>query len=390
MIDTTKEPVELESYVFRVHHLHDFLQDRSLLDQWDRLIDTSGNINAFYASSAWLAHQANVEKGPARIWCVHDLAGALRGGVAVRLKSFRLKFSIASRTLFEHSTKAAHILGSVPSLPETHPLVVEWIRRVFEDWPECQAIYSDACPTDSSFYACLEHSIRHHREFFHYRVDGPRPWHLLDLDASFDEYLESLSSKARSAFRRKARLATQESHGAASVCCVTAPHDVAGFLREAVSVSQESWQHKILGMRVACDDDSVRAFSDAASRGLLRCYLLKFGTRPSAFVIGYQYAGIYHYAELGFREDLSEHSPGTVLLYHIIEDLHRNSPPFKLINFGVGDATYKRRYGNRTLTDTSSLVLRRTVRNKLMTAKFGILEKILSTTKKIVGRRVTK
>ncbi len=384
------ETAKLDTHDFRVYHLVDFLQDHSLLSEWDALISRTPNINAMYASSAWLAHVAETDDTPVRVWCVRDSSGVLIGGMAVRLQDYGLQFSVASRTLFQRKTMAAQILGSVPFMPESSALAVALIRHVFLDWPQCQAIYADACPTDSFFYDCLQNSIHHHAEFYHYRVDGPRPWHLLHLNATFDEYLETLSSKARSAFRRKARLASKSPGGAANFNCLTAPKDVAEFLRNAVSVSQQSWQHKILGTRVACDDKSVRAFSDAASRGLLRCYLLNQGSTPCAFVIGYQYSGIYHYCELGFREELSEHSPGTVLLYHIIEDLHQSDPPFRTINFGVGDATYKRRYGNASLMDASSLVLRRNLRNKFMTAKHAILEKMLSATKRMIGRRVTK
>ncbi len=382
------ESVQLESHDFGCYHLVDFLRDRSLLDEWDKLISQSQSINAMYTSSVWLAHQAEADEAPVRVWCIRDSSGALRGGMVVRLNDFGLPYSVANRVLLRKKIKAAHILGSVPFLPESSSLAVDLIQRVFSDWPESQAVYADACPTDSFFYVCLLNPIHRHKEFYHYRIDGPRPWHLLRLEASFDKYLETLSSKARSAFRRKARLASKRSEGAASFHCVTAPHEVVEFLRSAVSVSQHSWQHKILGTRISVNEDSVRSFSDAASRGLLRCYLLNQGTMPSAFVIGYQYEGIYHYYELGFREELSEHSPGTVLLYHIIEDLHRSDPPFKLLNFGVGDATYKRRYGNLTLSDASLLILRRNLRNKLTTGTHSILEKMISTTKRLIGRRV--
>ncbi len=370
--------------------LADFLQNHKWLSEWDALSSRSQNMNAMYASSDWLAHVAATDDAPARLWSIRNSSGALLGGIAVRLKDFSLQFSLASRTLFQQQIKAAYILGSVPFLSESPIFAVELIQRVFSDWTECQAIYADACPTDSFFYGCLVKQIHHHADFYHYQVDGPRPWHVLKLEASFDAYLDTLSAKARSAFRRKTRLASKGPEGEVNVRCVTAPNEVAEFLENAVSVSQQSWQHKILGTRVGCDDETVRIFTDAASRGLLRCYLLKLGTMPCAFVIGYQYSGTYHYCELGFREDYSQFSPGTVLLYHIIEDLHQYNPPFEKLNFGVGDATYKRRYGNITVMDVSSLVLRRNFQNKFMTTNHAILQAMISATKKLIGRRVAK
>ena len=45
------------------------------------------------------------------------------------------------------------------------------------------------------------------------------------------------------------------------------------------------------------------------------------------FVNGYQYRGFYHYADVAYNERFAKHSPGTVLLYLLIQDLFAHHPP---------------------------------------------------------------
>jgi CelD/BcsL family acetyltransferase involved in cellulose biosynthesis len=113
------------------------------------------------------------------------------------------------------------------------------------------------------------------------------------------------------------------------------------------------------------------------------------GDIPCAFVVGYQYAGVYHYAELGFDEAFAEYSPGTVLLYLLLEALHQRQRP-ELLNFGVGDASYKLRFGNVERFDASCLLLKSSVANRLLTEPHRAFNHAVRVAKRLIGRRVTK
>jgi CelD/BcsL family acetyltransferase involved in cellulose biosynthesis len=79
--------------------------------------------------------------------------------------------------------------------------------------------------------------------------------------------------------------------------------------------------------------------------------------------VGYQYQGVFHYAELGYDPALAPASPGTVLLFLLIQDLCAFDRPM-VLNFGMGDAEYKRRFGNRHQTDDTLLLVKPTMRNR--------------------------
>ena len=120
-----------------------------------------------------------------------------------------------------------------------------------------------------------------------------------------------------------------------------------------------------------------------------RCYLLQAADKPCAFLVGYQYGDVFQSAELGFDANLSRFSPGTVLMYLLIEDLHKHRP-VRLLNFGVGDATYKMRFGNISSTDRSLLLMRKSIRNRLITSGHKALDDSVRLIKRIIGRKVEK
>jgi len=134
---------------------------------------------------------------------------------------------------------------------------------------------------------------------------------------------------------------------------------------DASRVRRLSWQLPALGELRDDDHQSSReGLHEFARRGLLRSYVLRAGETPCAFVIGYQYRGVYFYAVVGYDPAYSRHSPGIALLYLMLEDLFANDCP-RLVSFGRGDDDYKRRFGTRTRRVGRCLVFRPTLRNRI-------------------------
>src|SRR5690606_2689050 len=111
------------------------------------------------------------------------------------------------------------------------------------------------------------------------------------------------------------------------------------------SVLRNSWQGRTFGHRPRDTKENVKYYSMLADRGWLRCYELVHNGEPVATVLGHQYGGIYHYEEPGYLQEWADYSPGIVLLSLIVEDLYRRNTP-KALDFGVGEAAYKRSFSN--------------------------------------------
>jgi CelD/BcsL family acetyltransferase involved in cellulose biosynthesis len=357
-----------------------------LIAAWQSVLDVYPHFNSLYASPEWVSG-ASTDR--LHIAFVGDESGSIIGVVPLRVRPFDLRFDVANTELFSRTLQVAEVLGSVPLLPKSAEIHRRVIDAIFHLFPECAGLLSDSVPVDSYFWSFLHDRQAFSGSSYLHIADGPRPWHLLTLSASFGDYLKSLSSKSRANMRREVRQLADRAGGELQAVRVSAPKDVPQFLERAVRVAKNSWQARALGERVRCDEASCRKLEDHASRGLLRSYVLQAADASLAFVIGYQYLGVYHYVEVAYDETHADHSPGKVLLTLMLEDLHEYQRP-ETVNFGVGDASYKRRFGNLEKSDAGCLILRNRFSNRVATTSHNVFSAAVRTAKKLVGRRVAK
>lgn len=138
----------------------------------------------------------------------------------------------------------------------------------------------------------------------------------------------------------------------------TTKNDVARFLQQADHVSERSWQAKRLGSRVADSPEARRSLERLAQLGAFRSYILEQRGRPIAFALCRQWNGKFDYQEIGYDVEFAEYSPGTILLYRLLEDLIAHDSP-RLFDFDSGDAEYKRMFGNRQTMSGPIMLTRR-------------------------------
>lgn len=162
------------------------------------------------------------------------------------------------------------------------------------------------------------------------------------LPAEASQYWSKFSSKTRYKFRRR-----QKRIGETRLVRVTRVDQSVEFLQYAQEVSLNSWQTQRFGLRVKNDDSQTQLLTTLALHGALRCYLLFHRETPLAFVMGHQFHGCYDYEEVGYDRRYAEHSPGQVLLLKVLEDLFEHDQP-EWLDFGGGDADYKRLFANHT------------------------------------------
>lgn len=158
-------------------------------------------------------------------------------------------------------------------------------------------------------------------------------------------------------FGRKTRYNLQRSTKrlGATLHRVTAGDQVAWFCQHAEQVARRSWQVKDLGLRISANQEVVSRMERQAHAGVLHNYLLTVGETPVAFVLGLIGNGVMYYEEIGYDQEFSKQSPGTVLLTQIVEDLIENHAA-RVLDFGLGDAPYKRQFATDSLLRGSWVV----------------------------------
>ncbi|HKP37098.1 MAG TPA: GNAT family N-acetyltransferase [Pyrinomonadaceae bacterium] len=356
--------------------------DSRLRTRWAGLVEKSENINAIYSSAVWFdllrSKYSPTELG---IVVAYDRDGEVVGLAPVLFKDHPFQYYVGRYPIITRQLKAAHVLGSVPMLPSDPAISSQLLDLLFEARVDCA--YMDTVPADNSFVKRALDTWR--TSHFVYAPGGSRPWHMLQIPASSAEYLSRMSSKTRSTLKKKAKKLAEAAGGELELTRIDLANQVGPFLSEAVKVSRKSWQHEILGTRINDSDDDRVWGERLAAAGLMRSYLLKAGDRACAFVVGHQFNGVFHYVELGYDRELSEYSPGTVLLHLLIQDLCDHQPPATL-NFGMGDADYKRRFGNVQTEDVSIVVLRKTLPNYVLIRSHALLRYLARTARRIVTK----
>lgn len=103
------------------------------------------------------------------------------------------------------------------------------------------------------------------------------------------------------------------------------------------------------------DDDEVRQrYRLLADRGRLRIMLLEIEGNVKAFWIGTVYKGVFHSAATGYDPDFRVYELGTLMFVNMIDELVKEG--VTKLDFGLGDAFYKERFGDESWQETILLL----------------------------------
>lgn len=204
---------------------------------------------------------------------------------------------------------------------------------------------------------------------------------LIPLADGFAAYFASLRTSTRKAVQRDCRLFERLSP---EFRTVTAPEDVAHFLREATDIRNRTYQTRI-GTPFHDDDETRARLIMLAQAGRLRGYMAYVDGMPSAFAWGDVSNDVFYFRMTSYDPELRKSCAGTAILFHVLRDLAdgRHCAHF---DFGVRDMEYKERFGTIAIPYTVVSIARWTNPPALLafTADFiltrikALLDRILS------------
>ncbi len=162
---------------------------------------------------------------------------------------------------------------------------------------------------------------------------------------SLDDYLGAMKKKTRYNLKRTAKKLSELDDGTIKTIEVRQPDDVKRFLQDLDTIYNCTWQSGTFGKKIRNTAAGIAFFENIAAKGWLRSYILKSDKTPIAFILGYQYNGIYYYDEIGHDLSWRKENPGNALNLHMMEFLHASDTP-DIVDFGYGENDYKRIFGN--------------------------------------------
>jgi CelD/BcsL family acetyltransferase involved in cellulose biosynthesis len=216
------------------------------------------------------------------------------------------------------------------------------------------------------------------------KVEPPTLRWRLELPRSLDEVLQGQSSRTRSNHRRYARKVEEQLGDRLSFDTYRDPGDLDRLIREAEKVSMMTYQHR-LGAGFAADASERRLLELGAERGWLRAYVLSVDGEPRAFWLGFAYRGTFFTGPTGYDPSLAHLRLGTYVLMRMLEDLCADDS-VEQVDYGIGDAEYKRHFGSESWQEEDALLFAPSVRgvrvNMTRTAILGVAE----ATRRVAGR----
>jgi hypothetical protein len=164
------------------------------------------------------------------------------------------------------------------------------------------------------------------------------------------ELLQKISSKHRSWIRRKLRDLDKDFPHAWEYKGFTKNFDLKDACDELEQVARLTYQRS-LGSGFASDPQSCERLKIFYDRGILRAWTLRIHGVPRAYAIGIAYNGTFHFSATGFHPEFRDHEIGTLLFLYMVDELAKEG--LATFDFGLGDASYKQRFGEQEWREAS-------------------------------------
>ena len=252
------------------------------------------------------------------------------------LFSYRMRLLRRRAARRDPPLRATGLTALAPQLRSDVSGAVVWSQPVAEEMP--------ALSRDRN---CLFYVPRQYQHFY------------VDLGLGLDKYLQTFSARSRSTLKRKLRKFAEYSGGQCDWRIYQTSEQIAEFYVLAREVSSLTYQERLLDAGLPSARDYLSQIRSMADREEAVGYLLFHRGRP----VSYLFCPIEDgesllYAYVGFDPSYSPYSPGTVLLWLVLESLQQ-SGRYKIFDFTEGAGEHKRFFSTDSYRCADIFILRR-------------------------------
>jgi len=269
--------------------------------------------------------------------------------LAGRIVNERIAFKAGYKTIFSVRARLLSIaygglLGNLSS--ENSAALVGEITRSLRRG-EADAVRLKEIPMESDFFRA---AMQAGGLWFRDRFVTPNEHWRLNLPGDYAEFLKSRSPKIRQDIRRYARRFREAYGDDIRIQCYRRHTELDRMCVDMETISAKTY-HRGLGVGFADSAETRGLFAMALDHGWQRAYVLYVRGTPCAFWEGLMYRQSFFPISTAYDPAFEEQRPGAFLLRHIIEQLCGER--VSQIDFGLGDANYKRWYANQNWQEAS-------------------------------------
>lgn len=220
----------------------------------------------------------------------------------------------------------------------------------------CEGVVKYGTPVSDGFATfCIEHRAVRYATRYGVRC-------VVDFDRSFTEYLKKFSGQSRNRLRRMVKKAIAGNANLAALQEYRTPSELRDFRGIAMAISRRSYKTE-RGWGFPEDGSFAQQLEANARTGAVRGYVLIIDGHPAAYRYCRIEGDVIVDKHTGYDENFAQQSPGTVLLYLVLERLF-NEGKFRLFDFdGTEYFAFKEFFATRVIRCARVIWFRRTLRN---------------------------
>ncbi len=270
--------------------------------------------------------------------------------IAGRMEKYTLPLKIGYKTFCRIPFKAIAIchggfLGD-RAAPIAEAVIADLGKRL--ENKEAEMIFINSLDTSSEVYHRLKNSSRRFKRIL--AAESQAHWRII-LPEKYENFIRNLEYKVRKNLRRAERKLSGNGPGKVRVAKFANREALDPFFEAAESIASKTYQRGLgVGFR---DTPETRELAlSHAQNGRFRGYLLFIGDKAIAFDMGVIYGRDFFWHYRGYDPAFRTYEPGTNLFLRVVEDLCSEGI-VREIDFGLGDADYKRHFCNRSWQEES-------------------------------------
>jgi CelD/BcsL family acetyltransferase involved in cellulose biosynthesis len=268
----------------------------------------------------------------------------LEAMVVARVEDVRLRAGIGYRTVFSARTRTITLVhGGLVGVDEDNaPLILDALNQSLAR-READLLFLGAQRTDSPLYRTALGTVPARRR---QPFEGTGVHRALALPDTFDEFLRSRSKSTRESVKRYRKKVERDLGDRLELRVYRDPADVERIFADTEPVAALTYQRG-LGVALADTPEQRALVEIGLQRGWYRVYVLYLDGKTIAFWPGSAHAGTFHIGTPGYDPAYSDYRIGNYLLMRMFEDLIAE-PGIHTVDYGQGDAEYKRRFGSES------------------------------------------
>lgn len=214
-------------------------------------------------------------------------------------------------------------------------------------------------------------------------VRDPSEHWLMRLPKTWDEFLKSRSKKHRYWLKRLENILNKDFPGQWSARLYTTAGEAREFADAAEAIASTTY-HRSLGVGFARNEENLRRVELEANQERLRGYVLSIKGEPKAFWHCIVFQKTLHLCSTGYQPSLRDYELGTILLMKVFQDHCEKGG--EMVDFGLGEAGYKQRFGSEHFTEASILLFAKTGRGLRLNILNGLTRFITKIAKSVLDR----